>query len=167
MNLVPIGHLQKPHGTKGELRVSVEDAYFEDFQRAEVFFVEQQGQKLPYFKTKVSANNPITIQFEGVDTREAAKLLTKCPLLLQEQDISNNLNETLGYSSYEGFVLVDKELGQIGVIEEILELPQQQMAMTTYKDKEVMIPLNDTFIIKIDADAQRIQLDLPEGLLEL
>ena len=167
MNLIPIGNLQKPHGTKGELRVNVEEAHWDDFQRAAVFFVEQQGQNLPYFKARVRTENPVTILFEDVTSREAAKRLSNCKLLLQQQDISTNLNETLGYSGYTGFVLLDKELGEIGVIEEVLALPQQKMAMTIYKGKDVMIPLNDTFITKVDTARKQIILDLPEGLLEL
>lgn len=167
MKLVAIGYLQKPHGTKGELKVTIEDAYWKDFQTASVFFVYVQGQALPYFKTHIRAKNPITIQFEGIDSREAAKTIASTELFMREEDIKPTLNETLAPSGYEGFVLWDKELGKIGVIKEILELPQQQLAVVDYKGKEVMIPLNDTFIQTIDDKVKRINLELPEGLLDL
>lgn len=167
MKLVEIGYLQKPHGTKGELKVTVEDNYWGDFQTASVFFVYVQGQALPYFKAHIRANNPITIQFEGVESREAAKRIASTELFMREEDLKTNLNETLAHSPYQGFVLWDKELGEIGVIKEVLELPQQELAVVDYKGKEAMIPLNDTFIQKIDTKAKRINLELPEGLLDL
>jgi len=75
--------------------------------------------------------------------------------------------ETLIYQKYVSFEISDKTLGEIGVIEEIIEYPQQEMAAVTYKDKEVLIPLNDQLIVKIDLDGKRIEMDLPEGLLAL
>lgn len=167
MNLVPIGYLQKPHGTKGELKVTIEDAHWEDFQAGSVFFVKIQGQPLPYFKANVRLNNPVTIQFEDVNNREAAKKIASTELFMRQEDLSENLNETLVQHIYQAFLLVDKELGEIGVIEEVLELPQQEMAVVKYKGKEVMIPLNDTFVKGIDRSKKRIDVELPEGLLDL
>ena len=86
---------------------------------------------------------------------------------MRQEDLSENLNETLVQHIYQGFLLVDKELGEIGVIEEVLELPQQEMAVVKKEGKEVMIPLNDTFVKGIDRTKKRIDVELPEGLLDL
>ncbi|MEM9991203.1 MAG: ribosome maturation factor RimM [Bacteroidota bacterium] len=167
MKLIKIGYIQKPHGTKGELRIQIEEAYLKDVEGASVFFVEQQGQQLPFFVRQLRLGKADTVLLEDVTSREAAKQLANCAVFLQEQDISTETVETIGYAFYEGFTLTDKELGHVGVIEELLELPQQQMAMTTYQGKFVMIPMNDTFIVKVDETQKIIHLDLPEGLLEL
>ncbi len=167
MELISIGYLQKPHGTKGEIKVTIEDTYWEDCLAASVFFVEVEGQALPYFKTRIHTKNPITIQFEDINSREAAKVIASKELFLRAEDVHAALNETLAYTSYEGFLLLDKELGKIGVISEVLELPQQQMAVVAYAGKEVMIPLNDTFIRDIDKKQKHLHMELPAGLLDL
>lgn len=166
-DLVPIGHLQKPHGTKGELRLQIEDAYWKDAKGAAVFFVEQQGQKLPYFKIKIRTGNINTIQLEGVENREAAKVLSSSPLFLRAEDISTPIVQNTAYDGYANFQLIDQNFGEIGTIIEVLELPQQQMALVQYQGREIMIPMNDTFILKIEPLKRKILVELPEGLLDL
>ena len=68
---------------------------------------------------------------------------------------------------YEGFTIVDQGIGLIGIIEEVIEYPQQDMAFLNYKDKEVMIPLNDTIVIGINEAEKQLLVDLPHGILDL
>ncbi|MEM6699798.1 MAG: hypothetical protein AAF599_15455 [Bacteroidota bacterium] len=55
----------------------------------------------------------------------------------------------------------------IGVIEEVIEMPQQEMAVINYKDKEVLIPMNEDFILEILEEEKILKVELPEGLLDL
>ena len=71
------------------------------------------------------------------------------------------------YKKYVNFEIHDKILGKIGIIEEIIEYPQQEMAAIKFQEKEVLIPLNEQLILTIDAENKVIEMDLPDGLLEL
>jgi 16S rRNA processing protein RimM len=71
------------------------------------------------------------------------------------------------YERFEGYQLVDQELGNLGVIEEIVESPGQHLAMLDYQGREVVVPLNPVFIQSVDHNAKKVQVDLPEGLLDL
>lgn len=55
----------------------------------------------------------------------------------------------------------------MGEILEVKEYPQQFLATVNYKETEVLIPLNEAFILEIDMDKKVVKFDLPEGLLEL
>jgi 16S rRNA processing protein RimM len=46
-------------------------------------------------------------------------------------------------------------------------MPQQEIAVVVYQNKEVLIPLNEKLIVSIDEDKKVILMDLPEGLLTL
>ncbi len=75
--------------------------------------------------------------------------------------------ETLEYGHLEGFLLVDKTAGEVGRIDEVLDMPQQEMAFLQYRNREVLIPLNEQFITAIDERAKKVFTDLPEGLLDV
>jgi 16S rRNA processing protein RimM len=66
-----------------------------------------------------------------------------------------------------GYALVDIALGQIGILKALEELPNQIMLITRYKDKDVLIPAVEEFIIEIDDKKKLVLLDLPQGLLEI
>jgi len=57
-------------------------------------------------------------------------------------------------------------LGEIGTIDEVLEMPQQEMAFLKYKGRDVLVPLNEQFIQSVDEGNRRVMVDLPDGLLD-
>ncbi len=166
---VEIGKTLKPHGVKGELKVSVEDAYWEDFNNTKAVFITTLGQKLPYFVKQIQdANNATILKLEGIDTKEMALSLSSMPIFMRDADVSVEVTEEgLVYGFLEGYLIKDKMLGDVGKIEEVIELPQQEMAVVIYENKEILIPLNEHLIIEIDEKLERVLMDLPEGLLIL
>ncbi len=166
-NYIQIGYTKKTHGVGGELKLVVEEEFIEDFDGAEVLFLKIKGQFTPYFIESVrSPKNPI-IKFEEVNTKEAAFNMMHKEVFLRSSDVSEKEEIIVTIQMYEGFTIIDKNLGEIGTIESVVEFPQQDMAFVTYKEKEVMIPLNDSIVTQIDEDKKELIVDLPEGLLEL
>ena len=167
-----IGFTKKTHGVKGELRLKIEDAYLEDFAQAEVVFLNIDGRKIPYFVEKVNFDNSFTIKFEEHDSRESVLLLTGKEIFLRGKDILTDSErtievETLVYEKYTNFEILDKTLGKLGSIEEVIEFPQQEMAVVVYQEKDLLIPLNEHLIIEIKEEERIILMDLPDGLLNL
>ena len=169
-NLIAIGYTQKPHGLKGELKFFVEENFEDDFFGTEAIFIEVKGTRVPYFMESVRSGNQIIVKLEGVDTKEAAQMLSSKSVLLSEKSIvSGNFlpDSDLLYSDCVGFLVEDVEFGVIGVTKEILEMPQQEMAIVEYKNKEIMIPLHPKLIEKVDYELKKIIINLPNGLLDL
>ncbi|MEN0047364.1 MAG: ribosome maturation factor RimM [Bacteroidota bacterium] len=167
---VLIGKIGKAHGIKGAVKCLAEDAYLPDLANAAAIFIEENGQKLPYFLEEVQIGNAVILTLEELGTKEEANRLRGKEVFLRESDllpIENRVLETLEYIKYEGFELQDTELGVIGVIEEVIEMPQQEMAVINYKDKEVLIPMNEDFILEILEEEKILKVELPEGLLDL
>ena len=59
------------------------------------------------------------------------------------------------------------ELGDIGIIDEVVEMPEQFMAFLSYQEKEVMVPLNEFFIQDIDPENKIILMELPDGIFNI
>ena len=66
-----------------------------------------------------------------------------------------------------GFKVIDKQKGELGLIDDMMQTPTQWIARMIYKDKEVLLPLVEQTIEKIDLKKKALYLDLPEGLLEV
>jgi 16S rRNA processing protein RimM len=66
-----------------------------------------------------------------------------------------------------GFIAVDENEGELGEISAINEFPQQLIATVTYKDCEVLFPLNEEIIKGIDVVKNLVFIDLPDGLLDI
>lgn len=170
---INIGYTKKLHGLQGELKLFIEERYLEDFLKNERIFLDVKGAKVPYFVADVRGKGELILKLEDVDTRDAAFALQSREVFLREQDLvpehERELeieNETLEYERLTGFLLLDKTAGEVGRIEEVLDMPQQEMAFLKYKGREVLIPLNEQFITSIDEKGKRVFMDLPEGLLE-
>jgi 16S rRNA processing protein RimM len=171
---VIIGRTRKAHGLTGELKISIEERYLEDFLKCERIFIEVKGVKIPYFIENIRGGGEIILHLEEVNNRDAAIALQSRDILLREQDIlPEHLREIevedddgLEYAFIQGFLLLDKSLGSIGTIKEVLEMPQQEMAFLDYKGREVLIPLNDQLILEVDETRKQILMDLPDGLLD-
>jgi len=168
-----IGYTKKTYGVKGELKLNIADRYLEDFAQADVLFLDIAGRKIPYFLEYINFENPFTLKFEDFDSKESAIELTGKEIFMRTSDLlteEEKVFEVVGnlvFEKYIQFEIQDKTLGRVGVIEEIVEYPQQEMASLNFKEKEVLIPMNESLIIKIDTENKVIEMDLPAGLLAL
>lgn len=171
---VNIGYTKRTHGIGGELKLVIEEQYLEDFLKNERVFLDVKGAKIPYFVANVRGKGEMILKLEEVDNREAAYLLQSREVFLREQDLVadherelENEGETLEYEHVTGFLLVDKTAGEVGLIEEVLDMPQQEMAFLKHRGCDVLIPLNEQFVTSIDEKAKKVFTDLPEGLLDV
>lgn len=171
---INIGHTRKTHGVHGEMKISIEDRYLEDFLKNERIFLDVKGVKVPYFVASVRGKGELILLLEEVTSKEAAFALQSREIHLREHDLIPDHEreleiepeEVLEYAHVAGFLLIDQTLGEIGPIGEVLDMPQQEMAFLEYKGREVLIPLNAQFIMSIDEKNRRMLMDLPDGLLD-
>lgn len=169
---IRIGHTTKAHGIKGELKVSIEPSFLEDFLKNERIFIDVKGAKVPYFVDAVRGSNDMIVQLEDVADRDAAIVLQSREIFLRESDLIPANKRELDiqgspFATLVGYAMLDEEIGEIGEIEEIRALPHQEIALLQYKGKAVLVPLNEQFIQRIDHSDKRILVSLPAGLLDL
>jgi 16S rRNA processing protein RimM len=171
---VSIGYTKKAHGIGGELKLHIEERYLEDFLKNERIFLEVKGTKLPYFVENVRGKGELILQLESVNNRDTAFLLQSREVFLRQQDLLSDAErefepveaDSLAYAQLSGYLLRDKTLGDIGTIAEVLDMPQQEMALLQYRNRDVLVPLNAQLILDIDPQQRIVLMDLPDGLLE-
>jgi 16S rRNA processing protein RimM len=162
VELAELGYFSKTHGIRGQLLLKV----YRDFdpELLKAVFIDVKGSKAPYF---ISAANPtahgVLLSLEEIDTIEKAK-----PLLNKQvfADVSSLIEEE-EEESLAGYTLTDKKLGLLGEITEITENGAQELMHVMYREREVILPLVDDFIVEIDDKKRTILYDAPEGLIDV
>ncbi|GJM32454.1 MAG: hypothetical protein DHS20C18_14550 [Saprospiraceae bacterium] len=166
-----IGRTQKTYGVAGALRLNIKDQYLDDLFEAKVLFLSLQGQLIPYFVETIDDQNNLLVKFEEINSPEQARELTNAEVFLRESDLADiNPKDELNNPDWDRFkdwLVVDEQGKSIGPILEIQEFPQQLMALVNYQDREVFIPLNDTFLVGVDEKKRQLMMELPDGLLAL
>lgn len=167
---VPVGRLGKVHGLGGFLRVKLEvQSYWDDVLQAGVLFVGDEQAPLPYFIAEVREEPTWLVQFEDIPNREAAEALAGEVIYLRESDLSA-IAEPTAESTFvymTGYTIDDVQTGRVGVIEDVVEYPQQWMAILMLEQGQVLVPLHEDLIEDIDAERRVVRMNLPEGLLDL
>jgi 16S rRNA processing protein RimM len=66
-----------------------------------------------------------------------------------------------------GFEIEDKRVGVFGLIQSINDSTAQPLFEVLNGNVELLIPMIDQFLVKIDRTNKKVIMDLPEGLVEM
>jgi 16S rRNA processing protein RimM len=165
---VYIGYISRTRGLKGEVQLFFE---YPDYQELDfdVLFLEFDGKLVPYFVDtyKMHNNSTAYLFFEDIDHIDKATPLLRKQVYLQKDKLPVRDEDDFSILDLEGFFVIDEEYGDLGVIENIHEYPQQFVAALTLNEKEILFPLNEDMISFIDVEKKSITVTLPEGLIDL
>jgi 16S rRNA processing protein RimM len=161
-SLISIGYISRPHSYKGDVQLTLERKIV-PLKRDDFLFIKIQGQFVPYkmIGIKGKDDEPI-ITLEFIDTFEKAE-----EMIAKEVFTDKEVLPIESELTFIGFEVIDTHLGAIGVVQDVVEMPQQLMLLVPYNGQLKYIPLVDDFIDYISAEEKEIWLTLPSGLLEI
>ena len=165
---IHIGKLAATHGLKGELVLKHTLGKRTDFKNTEAIFIEKiKDEYLPYFyETSTKKNNDETIvKLEGIDTKEAAAKFLQKKIWLTKNDFESLVSKTAPVNLIDFLVINNNN--KLGAVESVIEQPQQIVLQLTMQNKEVLIPVNESTLRKIDRKKKEVHVSLPDGLLEI
>ena len=164
-----LGKIVKKFSFKGELLVKLDTDEPEQFTEMESVFVEQNQRLIPFFieDCALHKSNLLRIKFEEVDSEEQAESMLKAELYLPLDLLPKLEGNKFYYHEVIGFEVTDKEHGPIGTITGINEHSAQALFEIENKGKQLLVPVIDEFIAKVDRKGKTIHLQTPEGLLDL
>jgi len=165
---IHIGKLVASFGLKGDLILNHELGKKTPFKGIEVLFVEEsKGNYLPYFIESARASNEeeTTIKLEGLNTKESAARLISRNAWVTDTDFRLLVGKTAPIALL-GYLLINEGV-ELAPIEEVINQPHQILLRITLKEKEVLIPLHEATLNKIDHVKKQVHVILPDGLLEI
>jgi len=173
-----VGKIGKAHGLAGELKLSFHYPLQEGaLSQLSYLFVEVVSPPVPFFMESIKPAPQADfylVKFESVRHKEDAARLTNTNIKLLKEEVeqyfllpdesSLPIDEEIELA---GFTVIDRNLGKLGSIDEIMNMPQQILAQIKVKGQEVMIPLTEETIEQMDEGEQVVYTDLPAGLLDV
>ncbi|MAP53804.1 ribosome maturation factor RimM [Altibacter sp.] len=164
-----LGKIVKKYSFKGELLIKLDTDDPEEFVEMESVFVEVHKNLIPFFieESSLHKSELLRIKFEDVDSEADADALLGAALYLPLTALPKLTGNQFYYHEVIGFTISDQRFGVIGTLVSINDSTAQALFEIDHNGKEVLIPINDSFIKKVDRTAKSILLDVPEGLIEL
>ena len=172
-NLV-VGHLNKAHGTKGEVFIwPLTDHPESTFAPGVVLYLGDDKGELPSDSATLRIDmsrayrRGFLVRFEGVlDRRGLEGLLGRYVMRSMDQIEALEEGETF-YHDLIGMEVVTKEGERVGEVIEIYELKPADLLEIRGPEKDFMIPYIAQMIQSVSVANNRIVLDPPPGLLEV
>ncbi|MET0635901.1 MAG: ribosome maturation factor RimM [Chitinophagaceae bacterium] len=168
MEYFRLGKLVASFGLKGELILSHNLGKKSSLKGLQAVFTEDKKNSfLPWFieSARIKSDNEIYIKLETIDTKESAMRMTRKELWLPETEFKKYAAKSAPVSLL-GYMIFDGK-DQLGEILEIIEQPHQVLCRIEMQGREVLIPLHDETLDKVDHKNKKVVATLPEGLLDI
>ena len=164
-----LGKIVKKYSFKGELLAKLDTDEPDLYDSLDAVFIDLRGNLVPFFieSSQLHKSDLLRLKFEDVDTEADADALIKTELYLPLDLLPKLEGDKFYFHEVIGFTIIDQNFGDVGTIKGVNDSTAQALFEIDRDGIEILIPMNDEFIVKVDRDNQIIQVDTPEGLIDL
>ena len=164
-----LGKIVKKYSFKGELLAKLDTDEPELYNNLDAIFIDLRGHLVPFFieSSQLHKSDLLRIKFEDIDTEADAEALLKSDLYLPLELLPKLEGNKFYYHEVIGFTIKDANFGEVGVIKAINDTTAQALFEVDRNGVEILIPMNDEFIVNIDRNHRVIEVETPEGLIDL
>jgi len=167
--LIKIGQFKKPHGVKGEITFTFTDDSFEDSE-CPFFISEIDGIFVPFriVDYRFTSGTAGMVRLKNLDSDLKVRFLSNKDIYFPKRYIvAGTSKDSYTWDYFIGFTLIDEHHGKIGTITDTDESTLNTLFVVETETDEILIPAADEMIVSVDEGKKELQVELPEGLLEL
>lgn len=164
-----LGKIVRKYSFKGELLIKLDTDEPELYENLDALFVDLRNNLVPFFieASQLHKSDLLRVKFEDVDTETDADALLKSDIYLPLEFLPKLKDDKFYFHEIIGFKVIDKNFGEVGVIKSVNDTTAQALFEIDRDGIEILIPMNDEFIVKVDKSNKEIKVDTPEGLIDL
>lgn len=164
-----LGYVSKVHGLRGEVNVVMDVDIPEEYEDLQHVFLAKNSRLVPYFLEHfvLQPGSKALAKFEELDRIEQVEDLVGSEVYLPLTALPKLGDEAYYFHELIGFEVSDETLGLIGNVDTVYDLQTQNLLGVIHQGKEVLIPIQDGVISKVDKAAKKVYCQLPEGLLDI
>lgn len=164
-----LGKIAKKFSFKGEVLIYLDTDEPEEYQNMESIFVEINKSLVPYFieNSAIHKNDFLRVQFEDVKNEEEADYLLGSEVYLPLSMLPKLEGNKFYYHEVIGFEIEDEKLGIFGKIVSVNDTAAQPLFEVLNGNVEMLIPMIDSFLVKVDRENKIVLMNLPDGLIQL
>jgi 16S rRNA processing protein RimM len=164
-----LGKIVKKYSFKGELLIKLDTDEPALYENLDSMLIDLRGNLIPFFteSSQLHKSELLRVKFEDVDTESDADALIKSKVYLPLSFLPELKEDQFYFHDIIGFKVEDKNFGTVGIIKGINDSTAQALFEIDRDGIEILIPMNDEFISKIDKANKTIFVETPEGLIDL
>lgn len=163
-----LGRLGKPWGNQGELTVHLEEVDVDDIVHAGSLFVDIEGQKVPFFFTKLyEKGSDVLIKFDDFNDPRSAGVIVGRDIYAPPGHLADGSDESWDPEEFMGLLVRDEQHGELGEVTAIEGTDKNPVLVIMRGEQEVMVPLADEMIIDLNMEERSLTIRTPEGLIDL
>ena len=165
-----LGKITKTSGYKGNLMFFFDVDDIANYNDLEAVFVNMHDELIPFAIKNISfkSGKSAIVQLEDITDEESAIALVGQELYLPLSFLPKLEGNRFYYHEVIGFKVIDKNMGELGTVKEILDQSRQAILIIENSNgKEILIPINDDIIKLVDRKNKLIQVVTPSGLVDI
>lgn len=169
-----LARIRRPQGRKGEVFADILTDFPEKFaERRRPWLLSESDAATREVELKAHwlHKGGVVLHFAGVDTITDAESLAGLVVAVPRAERATVAADEVHVADLIGCVVVDVAGGTpvtVGEIENVERAPGvAPILMVRGARGEVLIPFAQSYLRKLDVEARRVEMELPEGLVEL
>ena len=164
-----LGKIVKKYSFKGEIVLKLDTDEPDIYENLDAVFLDLGGKLLPFFieESLLQKGNQLRIRFEDVNNETEANAILKTDVYLPLNLLPKLTGDQFYFHEIIGFILEDINYGKVGKIISINDKTSQDLFVIEKDGHEILIPMIDDFIRKIDRKNKKVIVETPEGLIEM
>jgi 16S rRNA processing protein RimM len=169
-NLKLLGVFLKTHGVEGQLVLKLEYFTEDELVKGEPVFVEIDGIPVPFFTDsfRYLSDETALLALDEVTNSTLASGFVNCRVFSEKQKMmEQSEEEPLRSDELRGFRVIDEVHGNSGILQEIIEYPDNPVMRLDLEGREILVPFHDSIVKKINYDSRIIEISAPDGLFDL
>jgi len=167
-NFYYLGKIIKPFGNKGEVIVFLDVDEPSHYTKLESVYLDLDPERVPFIiqSFALTGGRRALIRFEDVNSFSDAAAYKGREMYLPLSSLPPLKGKKFYYHEVAGFSVFDKHHGPIGTLLKVMDLPKQALLQIEHGGKEILIPLVDEVIVKVDRTKKELHICAPAGLIE-
>jgi len=164
-----LGKIVKKYSFKGELLAKLDTDEPAIYENLDAIFIEVNGTLIPFFieKSQLHKSDLLRLKFDDVTCEADADALLKSDLYLPLELLPKLEGDKFYFHEILNFQLIDENFGPVGTVKGVNDTTAQALFEVDRDGIEILIPMNDDFIKKLDRRNKTITVNTPPGLIEL
>ena len=157
-----LGEFIKLFSFKGEI-ILYSDNTVSFIENLDTIFIDINGAFVPFQikKSKSHKKNIFRVLLVGISSESEAKDLLKKSVYINKLENQDNINNIV-----DNFNVYNNN-EYLGIVISTINKTGQTIIEVKMKEKIVLIPFVDEFIVEINYDLNKIHMILPDGLLDI
>lgn len=167
-----LGYISSGSSKSSKLTIKLDTdnpGYYKKLESVLIQMNKSDQTPVPFFIDKIIrlAGNELTLEVKLSNQLSDTTFLKGKQVYLPLSQLPELKGNKFYYHEVIGFNVEDKIKGNIGKVKDIFDGSAHPLLVVMNGEKEILLPLNDTVLQKLDKNAGVIYVSAPDGLIDL